>query len=956
MNFCGSCGAQVPSGAGFCGACGTVVGAPTTGVTSGLKSSIHHRPEESPAHSEDGAHGGVIESTPSLKSSFSSITPLAPPPPSIAPEVPRSAHCGTCGAPVEGAFCGKCGSDTPHSTGAPAPVLRGSGELKSSLGGSPPSTASSVKERVRRSGSSTVAALGRSEKGTGSGRGFAGRKVGGRGDARFTPRAAEPLTLKVSVGGVETTVSVPLTGGTLGSTSAATIQLPAKFLTPQHASIRWNGVGWVLEPTMYGGVLSGGHPVEQVLLTNAMTVQLADRLGNVANVTALIGGGPGIVTELRGNLPQPSMAIAIGSDASCAIRLNHPMIRAEHATLRRDAMGGLLIEDRASVANTYVNGTRIKHRQQLRLGDVIQIGPYSARVGAAALEPLPQVPGVAIDVYNAQVAVPVRSGGQKVLLHGVNLVIQPATMTVVAGPSGAGKTTLMRLLAGQTIPVDGLMTYDGDDLRQVRSRYETTMGFVPQDDIVHTELTVREALSFQARLRLGEDHPAQERAEEVVKAITFVGLEAQADQIISTLSGGQRKRVSVATELLNDPKLIFLDEPTSGLDPGLDKRMMLLLRLLADQGRTVILTTHAIAHVDVADQLLLVGPGGWVIYAGPPQEACAWFGVETLADVFALIEDPDAAQAAAQRIPRPTPAEPVHATRPAMPVRPMSRSAGRGQLALFTRRQLLIMRRDLTALLVLLSSGAAVAVIVWLLLGGSTGSSVPVWWQQKGASEISIIFGCASVWFGALASVRELVKERPIWRRESLVGANPASYLGSKLLILFMIGTIQSASITVIVSVAFSPTPTQNMPFAIGFLVTLLLGFMAGAAMGLIISAVAPSSDRAQSMVPNLLILQFIFSGAVLKLGKPVVWSIGNLIPTRWVVGAIDKLGNQADCRSSMNGCPKDPLTGDPTFAQILDVLVAPPIAWLALGLLIVGSSAVVLNLLRRQARSWSIG
>jgi energy-coupling factor transporter ATP-binding protein EcfA2 len=482
------------------------------------------------------------------------------------------------------------------------------------------------------------------------------------------------------------------------------------------------------------------------------------------------------------------------------------------------------------------------------------------------------------------------------------------------------------------------------------------MGFVPQDDIVHTELTVREALSFQARLRLGEDHPAQERAEEVVKAITFVGLEAQADQIISTLSGGQRKRVSVATELLNDPKLIFLDEPTSGLDPGLDKRMMLLLRLLADQGRTVILTTHAIAHVDVADQLLLVGPGGWVIYAGPPQEACAWFGVETLADVFALIEDPDAAQAAAQRIPRPAPAEPVHAARSAMPVRPTSRSVGRGQLALFTRRQLLIMRRDLTALLVLLGSGAAVAVIVWLLLNvvGSTGSDLPTWWQQKGASEISIIFGCASVWFGALASVRELVKERPIWRRESLVGANPASYLGSKLFILFMIGTIQSASITVIVSVAFSPTPTRDMPFALGFLVTLLLGFMAGAAMGLIISAVAPSSDRAQSMVPNLLILQFIFSGAAIKLGTGVVWSFGNLIPTRWVVGAIDHLGDQFDCRIG-DKCPLD-YTNSPQSPPILDVLVAPPIAWLALGLLIVGSSAVVLNLLRRQARSWSIG
>jgi len=652
------------------------------------------------------------------------------------------------------------------------------------------------------------------------------------------------------------------------------------------------------------------------------------------------------------------MSVTIGSDPSSTIQLHHPMVRADHAILYRENTGALTIEDRASVANTYVNGARIKRRQMLSVGDTIQIGPYSARVGSSALEPLPQVPGVAIDVYGAQVAIPQKGGGQRVLLNDVNLAIKPATMTVVAGPSGAGKTTLMRLLAGQTVPATGLMTYDGDNLSQVRSRYESTMGFVPQDDIVHTELTVREALSFQARLRLGEDHPAGDRAEEVVKAITFVGLEAQADQIISTLSGGQRKRVSVATELLNDPKLIFLDEPTSGLDPGLDKRMMLLLRLLADQGRTVILTTHAIAHVDVADQLLLVGPGGWVIYAGPPQEACAFFGVETLTDVFALVEDPLAAQAAAQRIPKPAPAEPVHREVIAVTPKATSKSAGRGQLALFTRRQLVIMRRDPTALLVQLASGAAVAVIVWLLLKviTSTGAEMDVWWQNKGATALAIVFGCASVWFGALASVRELVKERPIWRRESLVGANAASYLGSKLLVLLMIGAVQASSITVIVSIAFRPTPQQSGPFALVFLITMLLGYLAGAGMGLIISAIAPTSDRAQSLVPNLLILQFIFCGAAIKLPAAVVWSIGNFIPTRWVVGSIGKIGNQFDCNSNST-CPTDPTNSENRGGPpILDVLVGVPIAWIALLALIVGSSAIVLNLLRRQARSWSIG
>ncbi len=132
--------------------------------------------------------------------------------------------------------------------------------------------------------------------------------------------------------------------------------------------------------------------------------------------------------------------------------------------------------------------------------------------------------------------------------------------------------------------------------------------------------------------------------------LSLLGLTEQRGQLVRTLSGGQRKRVSIACELLNEPQIIFLDEPTSGLDPGLDKRMMLLLRLLADQGRTVVLTTHAIAHVDVCDTLVLVGPGGSVIYAGPPDAALEWFGVQTLGDVFALVDTPEVAAAAARRV------------------------------------------------------------------------------------------------------------------------------------------------------------------------------------------------------------------------------------------------------------------------------------------------------------------
>ena len=208
----------------------------------------------------------------------------------------------------------------------------------------------------------------------------------------------------------------------------------------------------------------------------------------------------------------------------------------------------------------------------------------------------------------------------------------------------------MRLLSGQQPAAAGTVEYNGTDLAQCRQAYAPLMGYVPQEDIVHADLTVQEALDYQARLRLGSETPAADRDARIGYVLSLLGLTDQRGQLVRTLSGGQRKRVSIACELLSEPQIIFLDEPTSGLDPGLDKRMMLLLRLLADQGRTVVLTTHAIAHVDVCDTLVLVGPGGNVIYAGPPDAVIDWFGVQTLGDVFSLVETPDAAAAAARRV------------------------------------------------------------------------------------------------------------------------------------------------------------------------------------------------------------------------------------------------------------------------------------------------------------------
>ena len=235
---------------------------------------------------------------------------------------------------------------------------------------------------------------------------------------------------------------------------------------------------------------------------------------------------------------------------------------------------------------------------------------------------------------------------RKILLDDVSLVIEPREFVALVGGSGAGKSTLMKALCGVAWAGSGNVLVGDEDLVKSYDRYRQRFGYVPQDDILHAGLAVGEALGFAARLRLPPDIGRVELNQRVEESLAQVGLaELPRSQLIRSLSGGQRKRVSIAAELLAEPALFFLDEPTSGLDPGLEKRMMALMRRLADSGRTIILVTHATANIDQCDHVAFMGRGGRLCFFGPPQRALEFFGVTSgdYADIYdALESDPDA--------------------------------------------------------------------------------------------------------------------------------------------------------------------------------------------------------------------------------------------------------------------------------------------------------------------------
>jgi len=777
-------------------------------------------------------------------------------------------------------------------------------------------------------------------------------------DPGMSPPAGpvSPLQIELLWGRNQRLVTVPATGTTLGSTTEADIVLAAPFLAPLHARLAPRDGAWTIESlTPAGQVLLHGRAVQHAVISHGDVFRLTDRVGNFVTVRV-----PADTRKssrkgaLRAPLPDRDESYLIGSAPRCRVRLDHPLIQARHVAVRRDSAGTIWLDDRGTAAGTYLNGHRLRGKEPASLGDILQVGPYSARVGAAALEPLEQISGVDIQVHGARVDAPqARNGNTRTLLDHVSLRLAPASMTAVAGPSGAGKTTLMRLLSGQLPAAEGSVTYNGADLAECRQAYAALMGYVPQQDIVHADLTVNEALGYQARLRLGRQASPATREGRVEDVLTLMGLLDQQDQLVKTLSGGQRKRVSIACELLSEPQILFLDEPTSGLDPGLDKRMMLLLRLLADQGRTVVLTTHAIAYVDVCDTLALVGPGGHVIYADAPEAALGWFGVPALSDVFSLVESPEAARQAARRLLPAKDGGPGRAAAAPGIQPPASQDGGLGgarppagsaawrravadQARIFAGRYVRLVGRDRAALAFSLLQGVAVALLTALAV------PKPFSWTATGNAPM-FVFGCAAVWFGMIGAVRELVKEKAIWHREFLAGGDMPAYLASKVVVLGALAAFQALSLTVVTdgTLGLPADGPLGHPFMTVFL-TLWLAILSGMSLGLLVSAASASADRAMSLVPYLLITQLVLCGVLFRLGA--VTFVSWIMPARWSVSALGGIAGLSAARlNQTSGLYPHSAAG----------LMS---TWLMLVVLSACGLGVTVWLLQRQGRGWSVG
>jgi ABC-type multidrug transport system ATPase subunit len=473
------------------------------------------------------------------------------------------------------------------------------------------------------------------------------------------------------------------------------------------------------------------------------------------------------------------------------------------------------------------------------------------------------------------------------LLDDVSFAVRAGQLVAVIGPSGAGKSTLLGALTGLRPAGSGQVTWDGRDLYEEYDHLRYLIGLVPQEDVLHRQLTVRRALDFAARLRLPPDTSAAERDERVRRVLAEVQLSAQIDQRIDSLSGGQRKRTSIALELLTAPQLLFLDEPTSGLDAGLDRQVMDGLRDLADAGRVVLVVTHSVLALDRCDRVLLLAPGGRVAFFGPPERLLPFFGVPDYPAVFVALDDPGwAARFAESSVrrafvePTSTGTAPVPAGRPPTPPRP----APLRQLGTLIRRSLAVVASDRLFLALLVGMPVVLGLMAHAFPGSSGLSMRAAGGDPTEARQRIIVLVVGAALMGAALAVREFVAERPIYRREHAVGLSPAAYLGSKVVVLGGAVAVQSVTFTLL-ALAGLPGPDDPRVLPWGRWEVALAAAAVGVTMtvaSLAVSALARSTDQTMPALVALVMGQLVFCGGLFEVaGRAGIEQFSLLLPAR---------------------------------------------------------------------------
>jgi len=675
---------------------------------------------------------------------------------------------------------------------------------------------------------------------------------------------------------------------TIGRHPQCDIVIDLPGVSQHHARLNWGNETYTLtDLDSTHGLTFAGDSIHQKVLQDGDFFSI----GNEVTLTYQVIPQTDVIEQVETVVLRDHNSLTFGRDPRNTTVIDHPVVSRFHAQI--DLKNGTwFIEDLQSSNGTYVNGRQIRSPHPLRPGDTIRIGPYHFVFNFdETLIQQNESGNLRLDAVHLSKVV----GKHNVLLNDISLSILPQEFVAIVGVSGAGKSTLLDALNGLRPATSGSVLVNEQDLYKNFNLYRTELGYVPQDDIIHRELTVNQALDYAARLRLPADVTRAERKQQIQVVLQDLELKEREYLRVQSLSGGQRKRVSIGVELLTQPSLFFLDEATSGLDPGTETLMMRLLRRLADQGRTILLITHATKNVMVCDLVVFLAKGGRIAYFGPPAAALTYFGVKDFDEIYLKVEGEQTPETWEQQYRQSNLYQtyisqrqaslsvPVTPTQKAKSKPPQPRTtaiSGWRQFSILAQRNWTILRQDRASLILMLALAPILGLldfVMWQrpMFDVTNGDPGQVF-------TLLFITVLTAVMVGSLATMREIVKEREIYRRERMIGLKILPYVFSKVWLSLLLASYQAAIflLTKVLSVSL-PISWRSL---LGMYVTLFLATLAGMVMGLLVSALAPNQSVAPLLTILFLLPQITFSGATISLDTlgPSGQVLSQLTVTRW--------------------------------------------------------------------------
>ncbi len=732
-----------------------------------------------------------------------------------------------------------------------------------------------------------------------------------REDAHVTDGQGAPQLLITIAGNSPRAYTLRDERITLGRASDNSIVLASPIVSGRHAVMEKVGAGYQIRalPEAANPILFSGEPLREAKrLSDGDTLRIGSQdPGMMVTLVYLAPAEAGQKPKAQPINFEGKDRLQIGRDPSNDIVLASPTVSRYHAVVERIGQR-YRVRDLNSSNGTFVNEQRITGEAWLQAGDAIYIGPHRFILGEDQLSQVQDTGGMQVEILGLNKWVRKDLN----LLKNISLLFRPKEFIVVVGQSGGGKSTLLDAVAGFRPATHGQVLVNNIDIYRHFDAIRNEIGFVPQKDIIHMELTVYQALDYAAKLRMPSDTTREERHQRIMEVLQDLDLTHRKDVQISGLSGGQQKRVSIGVELLTKPGLFFLDEPTSGLDPGTETALMHLMRRLADQGRTIILITHATKNVMLADKVVFLARGGYIAWFGPPDQALQYFDQfreerdrrakpMEFDEIYAILDDPSKGKAEdwARRYLQ-HPAYQEYIVRPLQALGrdvsnvfqtpqakesadrlthkpPRNQVSGLRQFAILSARNIKILTRDRASLVLMLVSAPLTAMLD-VLLAVILGRDLFSFQEGDAANAIVSLFQpiIFAIMIGGLSQMREFVKEAEIFKRERLVNLKVLPYVMSKIWVAALLALYQAAAYTIIHYLAFK-MPGGTLEFLL-FYLTLTLATLAGMMLGLLASAVAPNANAAPLIVILLIIPQVVLGGALI----PMPASISAVTVSRW--------------------------------------------------------------------------